>query len=299
MLVKYQEHHFDSKPRLSIVCLTYNHEHYIRESIESFLNQDVDFNIEILIHDDASTDNTAKIIKEFEKLYPFLIKPVYEEINQYSIGGFAFSFDELKRAKGEYIALCEGDDYWIDSNKLQKQIKYLEENKDCSMCFHASRNFMNNDIFYIQRPKIITKDYKYDMKYAMLFDGGFMATNSMLFLNKHILELPKWVIDAPAGDFALTLLLASKGKIGYIDEIMSAYRVLAIDSWSTKLKNRAIAIKHYNSLLKMLAEFDVWSTYRFSTYVLFKKSYYKLILCLVIAFRIFESIQNRLKNFVS
>ena len=278
MLVKYQEYYFDSKPKLSIVCLTYNHEHYIRESIESFLNQDIDFNIEILIHDDASTDNTAKIIKEYEKLYPFLIKPVYEETNQYSIGGFAFSFDELKRVKGEYIALCEGDDYWIDSNKLQKQINYLEQNKDCSLCFHASRNFINNEIFYIQRPKIVTKDYKYDMKYAVLFDGGFMATNSMLFLNKYILDLPKWVIDAPAGDFALTLLLASKGKIGYINETMSAYRVLAIGSWSTRIKNRAIATKHYNSLLKMLTEFNVWSGFRYNFLVFIKKFYYRIVM---------------------
>ena len=278
MLVKYQEYYFDSKPKLSIVCLTYNHEHYIRESIESFLNQDIDFNIEILIRDDASTDNTAKIIKEYEKLYPFLIKPVYEETNQYSIGGFAFSFDELKRVKGEYIALCEGDDYWIDSNKLQKQINYLEQNKDCSLCFHASRNFINNEIFYIQRPKIVTKDYKYDMKYAVLFDGGFMATNSMLFLNKYILDLPKWVIDAPAGDFALTLLLASKGKIGYINETMSAYRLLAIGSWSTRIKNRAIATKHYNSLLKMLTEFNVWSGFRYNFLVFIKKFYYRIVM---------------------
>ena len=242
------------------------------------MNQDIDFNIEILIHDDASTDNTAKIIKEYEKLYPFLIKPVYEETNQYSIGGFAFSFDELKRVKGEYIALCEGDDYWIDSNKLQKQINYLEQNKDCSLCFHASRNFINNEIFYIQRPKIVTKDYKYDMKYAVLFDGGFMATNSMLFLNKYILDLPKWVIDAPAGDFALTLLLASKGKIGYINETMSAYRVLAIGSWSTRIKNRAIATKHYNSLLKMLTEFNVWSGFRYNFLVFIKKFYYRIVM---------------------
>ena len=278
MLVKYQEYQFDSEPTLSIVCLTYNHEHYIRESIESFLNQDIDFKIEILIHDDASTDNTAKIIKEYEKLYPFLIKPVYEEINQYSIVGFAFSFDELKRAKGEYIALCEGDDYWIDSYKLQKQVHYLKQNKDCSLCFHASRNFISNADFYVQRPKIITKDYKYDMKYAVLFDGGFMATNSMLFLNKHILDLPKWVIFAPAGDFALTLLLASKGKIGYINEIMSAYRVMAIGSWSSRIKNRDIALKHYNSLLKMLTEFNIWSTNKYHCLIFIKKLYYRIIM---------------------
>jgi glycosyltransferase involved in cell wall biosynthesis len=285
MLVKDQLYKKDSNPILSIVCIAYNQEKYIRETIESFLNQDVDFFIEILIHDDASTDETANIIKEYELLYPSIIKPFYEEINQYSISGFAFSFDELKRAKGKYIALCEGDDYWNDSNKLQKQVDFLKKNTDCSLCFHASQNLLDNRTLSIQRPKIITNEGKYDMKYAIMFDGSFMATNSMVFISEYMNEIPKWVVNAPIGDWPLTLLLASKGKIGYIDEIMSVYRVMSVGSWSSKMKNRDQAIRHYKALLKMLSDFDIWSNKRFYNFVIIKKLYYFIVLSLNIILR--------------
>jgi glycosyltransferase involved in cell wall biosynthesis len=295
MLVRNQVYNIDTMPLLSVVCIVYNQENYLRETIESFLNQDVNFFVEILIHDDASTDNTPNIIKEYEVKYPYIIKPVFEEINQYSINGFSFSFDELKRANGIYIALCEGDDYWIDSYKLQKQINYLEQNKDCSLCFHSSKNLIDNKYFSIQRPKIITSDNKFSMKHAILFDGSFMATNSMVFVNECIKNIPTWIIKAPIGDWPLTLLLASKGQIGYIDDIMSVYRVMSIGSWSSKMKNRSKLINHYKSLLKMLSEFDNWSNYRFYKYVLVKKIYYFTILLLNIFIRNFELLINRIK----
>src|SRR5699024_5978215 len=102
-------------------CTAYNHERYIAETIESFLMQKTNFRYEILIHDDASTDNTAEIIKKYEKQFPEIIKPVYQKVNQYSQG---VNVHELirQRAIGKYFALCEGDDYWTDSYKLQKQI---------------------------------------------------------------------------------------------------------------------------------------------------------------------------------
>ena len=120
---------------VSVCCITYNHAKYIRDAIEGFLNQKTTFLFEILIHDDASTDNTAQIIREYELQYPQLIFPIYQKENQFSKGN---SNNTLKfnvpRARGKYIALCEGDDYWTDPNKLQKQVNFLETNPDYSLC---------------------------------------------------------------------------------------------------------------------------------------------------------------------
>ena len=115
---------------VSICCITYNHEKYIRDAIEGFLMQKTDFPFEVLIHDDASTDGTADIIREYETKYPDIIKPIYQTENQYSKGIKISATYNYPRAKGKYIALCEGDDYWIDPYKLQKQVDFLEHMKN-------------------------------------------------------------------------------------------------------------------------------------------------------------------------
>ena len=122
---------------VTISCISYNHENYIADAIESFLMQKVSFNYEILIHDYASTDKTQDIIMEYTMKYPNIIKPILQDENQYSKGKKVGMFHK-DIAKGKYIAICEGDDYWTDTNKLQKQIDYLENHPECSMCVHAS-----------------------------------------------------------------------------------------------------------------------------------------------------------------
>jgi len=107
-------------PIVSICCITYNHEKYIRDAIEGFLMQKTLFPIEILIHGDASTDKTADIIKEYEVKYPDIIKPIYQTENQFSKGVSISATYQFPRARGKYIAICEGDDYWTDPHKLQK-----------------------------------------------------------------------------------------------------------------------------------------------------------------------------------
>ena len=119
---------------VTIRCMTYNHEPYIRQCLEGFVMQKTNFRFEAIVHDDASTDGTAAIIREYAEKYPDIIKPIYETENQYSKHD-----GSLKRimncvTHGKYIALCEGDDYWIDSLKLQKQIDYMEQHSECSLC---------------------------------------------------------------------------------------------------------------------------------------------------------------------
>ena len=122
------------KPLVSISCLTYNHEKYIRNTIEGFLMQKTNFDFEILIHDDASSDGTTEIIKEFEKKYPDKIKPIYQKENQWS-KGVKISLTHLwPKAQGKYIAICEGDDQWTDPYKLQKQVDFLEQHPEYMLC---------------------------------------------------------------------------------------------------------------------------------------------------------------------
>lgn len=123
-----------SMPIVSISCITYNHVNYIRAAIDGFLMQKTTFPFEILIHDDASTDGTEDIIREYERKYPDIIKPIYETENQWSKGIRGSAVFNFPRARGKYIALCEGDDYWTDPYKLQKQVDFMEANEEYSLC---------------------------------------------------------------------------------------------------------------------------------------------------------------------
>lgn len=139
-------------PLLSICCLAYNHAPYIRQCLDGFMMQKTDFAFEVLIHDDASTDGTADIIREYEAKYPDIIKPIYQTENQYSKGIKISGTYQFPRAKGKYIAMCEGDDYWIDPLKLQKQVDFLEANEDYSLCCHRYK-------IYDEKSELWTEDY--------------------------------------------------------------------------------------------------------------------------------------------
>lgn len=135
-------------PLVSITCLTYNHAPYLRQCLDGFVMQKTSFPIEILIYDDASEDGTQDIIREYERKYPDLIKPIYQTENQYSKGVKVEFVYNYPRAKGKYIAFCEGDDYWTDPNKLQKQIDFLERHQEHVMCSHQYK-------LYFQKEKIM------------------------------------------------------------------------------------------------------------------------------------------------
>ncbi len=257
-------------PVVSICCITYNHEPYIRDAIEGFLMQKTTFPIEILIFDDASTDGTQEIIKSYAEKDP-RIKTFLQIENQWRKGKYGLLDWLFPTARGKYIALCEGDDYWIDPYKLQKQVDFLEANPDCSLCFHASKHIYakNPARFYIHKPKHIPADKKFDIKDAILGGGGFMATNSMVFLREYIIDLPEWTAKAPVGDAPFMLTLASRGKMGYIDEIMSVYRIMTENSWSMSMQNKEKIKQHHHAVLKMWDDFDKWTDNKYH-YLVFR-----------------------------
>lgn len=227
-------------PLVSICCITYNHGDYIHDAIEGFLMQKTDFPFEIIIHDDASTDATADIIREYERKYPDIIKPIYQIENQYSKGEHT-ALIAFKAAKGKYMALCEGDDYWIDPLKLQKQITEMEKHPDCYISFHPaiirwideSRDDRISG-FYSEKNMVLP------IEKVILGGGGFMHTGSIV-LNRIV--IPRVISffdiakDAPIGDYYVQVLGAEHGGALYLSDVMSVYRAEVPGSFSRRIIN--------------------------------------------------------------
>lgn len=244
---------------VSIHCTTYNHEKYIEDAIESFLMQKTDFKFEVLIHDDASTDRTAEIIREYEKQHPNLIKPIYQTVNQKSKGQSIGELN-LKRAKGKYIAICEGDDYWTDPYKLQKQVDYMEKNPECSLIVHGGYVVNASDKHVISKNRPYKGNKIFHTEEIIEGDGGLFLTNSMLYPRKYINNRPDFYNKAPVGDYPLAIYLSLLGTVNYIDEFMSAYRTGVSNSWTernTSTINKRI--EHYKRIAVMLDEINQYT----------------------------------------
>ena len=232
-------------PLVSIICTTYNHENFIAQALEGFVMQKTNFPYEIIVHDDASTDRTADIVRDYETKYPELFVTIYQKENQFSKREKSIWADiTFPLARGKYIALCEGDDYWTDPYKLQKQVEFLEGNSDLVICTHVVKEIDNNENFIrLLTPEILKDKYTYrDINISIT-----LWTNSVLFRN--ILTcIPSWITKLPAGDFPLWLLLTKYGNIGYVDEQMSVYRnnnkgIHSSLSRTGKIKNALILVK--------------------------------------------------------
>ncbi|MDZ7740334.1 MAG: glycosyltransferase [Bacteroidota bacterium] len=211
------------KPMVSICCSTFNHENFIGEALDGFLMQKCDFPVEILIHEDCSTDNTAVIIKEYQQKFSDIIKPKFQKENQYSKGVKPISQLLLPRSQGKYIALCEGDDYWTDPYKLQNQVDFLEANEDFAICHHNMQVIYeeNNNKPHLSNPP----DGEKFTTIETLAHGNYIYTASCVFRDGLFGEFPNWFAKCPIGDYPLHMLNAQFGKIRYFPEIMGVYRV--------------------------------------------------------------------------
>lgn len=214
---------------VSVICNTYNHEAYIRQCLESIVNQKTSFNYEVLVHDDASTDKTATIIKEFENAYPKLIKPIYQTENQYLKGGIRRF--QYPRVTGKYIAFCEGDDYWTDPLKLQLQFDALEKHPEVDICAHGAtlNKATDGSIICMITPR--DKDSIIDAKSVIYGDGGFVATNTLMYRAKLNQEMPGFRKALPM-DYTLQIQGSLRGGMLYLSRVMSVYRYMVPGSWT-------------------------------------------------------------------
>lgn len=250
-----------NKPLVSILCITYNHKNYIRQCLDGFVMQKTNFDFIAYVGDDCSTDGTTEIVKEYEYKYPNIIKGIYHSKNTNVIGNY---FDVVNACKSKYVAVCEGDDYWIDEYKLQKQVDFLESNPDYAICFHPVKvvyegfDFEKTDEIYPTQKMI-----KSGTTFELLLKTNFIQTNSVMyrwkFNDKKIEEyFPK---DILPGDFYLHLLHAKEGKIKMLTDAMSVYRrnpsgIWGIDKDERLLKFGFQIINFYYCVYKNLADYS-------------------------------------------
>lgn len=244
-------------PKVSVIVITYNHKNFLRQTLDSVVNQQVNFNYELIISDDCSTDGTQSIILEYQKKYPTLIKPLLHAKN---LGGFGKNntLAALEACTGTYIAALDGDDYWTSPHKLQKQVDFLEANPSFSGCFHnASIVYDNNQlppelVNQADQKKVITEE---DM--VGEDEVWFIATSACMFRNGILREYPKWFHESKSGDIPRYVLLCKWGPMGYLDEVMSVYRKNPVGLSFTDSKFDAPYIRNRIGMFKAIdAEYN-------------------------------------------
>lgn len=259
--------------KVSIICTAYNHEKYIADALDGMLMQKTDFDYEILVNDDCSMDNTAEIIKEYEIRYPGIIKAFYQDVNMYSRGLSVTSF-LIEQASGEYIALCEGDDFWIDEFKLQKQIDYLDAHKECTLCFtnafvqdQLCANSQYPLIPNLCRPSCFYKEGNRILTVGDQYKFSFVPTASLVYRKSSMVKMPDvFYHKCPAGDVKLRLYLTSMGYCYFMDEYTCMYRLNVSDSAMTKW-SKATRSDNYVRALSFINMFNEFNDYTRGFYI--------------------------------
>ena len=251
---------------LSIICLAYNHEKYIRKTLDGFINQETKYKYEVLINDDASTDHTAEIIREYEKNYPKIIKPIYQVENQYS-KKVNLTQMLLNRACGNFFAFCEGDDFWIDKNKIELQVDYLSKHDRCSLCICNAYVVENNNLDYISKIEVCNNSSIIPIKRIIKGGGDFCATNSIMARMKDAKNAPVFLIEFGL-DYTWQIYLASCGYTYCFDEYMTVYRSNSTNSWTNRMASDLDKSENvYRKIVKMLYKYDDYTCLKYHRYV--------------------------------
>ena len=238
------------QPVVSVVMITYGHENYIKKAIEGVLMQKTDFPVELIIANDASPDNTHQIIQSYLNNSYENTTIVYHkhEENIGMMNNFGFAYNQTK---GKYIALCEGDDYWTDPLKLQKQVDFLENNPEYTVCVHHVLELKNEAKLH---ESVFNLSYNSDITIGKLAEANQFHTASVVY-RKIFDQLPAWIMECPIGDYPMHLVHAEKGKVHCIAENMAVYRI-GSGIWSTETKaNRYLMMaKTLNLILENIKD---------------------------------------------
>ncbi|WP_177918518.1 glycosyltransferase [uncultured Eubacterium sp.] len=273
---------------VSVICTVYNHEKYLRKCLDGFVMQKTNFKFEVLIHDDASTDGSADIIREYEKKYPDIIKPIYQTENQYS-KGIKVSQSLYPLIRGKYLAFCEGDDYWCDENKLQKQFDVMESNPDCSICVHRFENISEDGVSlksYRPTYNFEKNIFNCEEYLNLIIKLGHPFQTSSYFIKMSLFDYknkPDFWANSDVGDVPMILYCISRGNLYFVDEVMSCYRNNSVGSWTNSLlNNRSKLITQLNKMFDLYVSYDKYIDYKYSKQIqeiknelLFKVSLYE------------------------
>jgi glycosyltransferase involved in cell wall biosynthesis len=240
-------------PKVSVLILTYNHEKFIAQTLESALDQSVDFPYEILVSDDYSTDATRQILTHYQQQHPDKIRLLLNEQNLGMHQNFCQAFFACT---GQYIAMLEGDDYWTSSEKLQKQVNFLDRHPDFSLCFHDS--WVVHEKGQWDDRQYCPEDLEAFPTLERLFAVNFIPTAAVMYRRGVVRELPKGLFTLKMMDWPLHLLHAQQGQMGYLNEIMSAYRIHAAGVWSSLSEAKRI-----KEIARMLEWINIFFDYKY------------------------------------
>lgn len=218
-------------PKVSVLLITYNHEHYIAQAIDSILMQRTSFPFEVVIGEDCSTDGTREIVCGYQARYPEIVRALLPEANQ---GPFKNVAAGLAACRGQYIASLEGDDYWTDPEKLQLQVDFLDRHPECSICFHPACMV---DVAGRYPPTVVPQEprhFKEILTIAELVETNFIPTCSAVWRRGLFDGLPHWVEEVGMSDWPINILNAKHGHIGLVNRCMGVYRLHDGGIWSTR-----------------------------------------------------------------
>ncbi len=253
---------------VSVICIVYNHEKYLEQCLNGLVNQKTSFRYEVIVHDDASTDKSPEIIKDYQKKYPEIIIPILQKENQYSKESTAINKITFSKAKGQFIAFCEGDDYWIDNEKLQKQYDAISKHSDCKMCVHRVMDVNESGV------QINTFHPRDDLASGVIESNRFIdiVCSSYAFqttsyfveadlLKSLINESPLFYVNAPVHDQVYLLYFGYKGNVIYLNETMSCYRNDCSVSFSKKFLSSSIERQNafYRKMIDMYLEYNKYT----------------------------------------
>lgn len=213
--------------KVSIAMVTYNHEQFIAKALDSVLMQRTNFDYEIVIGEDCSTDGTRAIVLDYQSRHPDIFRLI---LNERNIGMHKNGDQTVQACNGEYVAMLEGDDYWTSPDKLQKQVDFLEKHPECAICFHNAAivyqdGCADSDVYcHPDQKEISTAE-------DLLLQGNFMPTCSKMYRTKMLCKIPEWVYTLKMGDWPIDILIAQNGHIGYINEVMGVYVIHAAGAW--------------------------------------------------------------------
>ncbi|MBQ7288603.1 MAG: glycosyltransferase family 2 protein [Clostridia bacterium] len=243
---------------VSVICTTYNHQKFIQSALDGFVMQKTNFSFEVLVHDDASPDGTAQIIREYAEKYPDIIVPILQTENQYSKGVLILNDILYPKARGKYIAFCEGDDFWTDENKLQMQVDFLEKNPDCTACVHNT--VMHDCSGFAKDELMVQNTSEHDVAFEDVIWGMRNAyqTSSLVVKKEALFNVPSFcqnAYKAGFGDFPNAIWFTIMGKIHFLPYTMSTYRLMSsANSWSADSFTITKQIKHTNHMIDMFED---------------------------------------------
>lgn len=231
----------ETVPKVSVSIITYNHRAYIAQAIESVLKQQVNFDYEVIIGDDCSTDGTREILQAYQQQYPDLIQLVLHPKRYEGVPGRLNNITNLYACRGEYVALLDGDDYWISEDKLQTQVDFLDQHPDYALTFHDAKVVSDENAFpaYNHSDEFDFLKAKDSFTHQDVAERWFMQTSSIVYRNELLEEFPDWFWQVYSADYILQLLVTQYGKVRYFHKLKSVRR-----------KNQASFSAIYNRSLK-------------------------------------------------